>query len=111
MAPPQDRGVHVAQIFVPELKELLVARDFVESKKILKSISAIDLADVWKEFTPTEQTLLFRLLNDRQAITLFQELETPEQTHLLKSLADAELQHMLGDIPPEDAARLFNRLP
>ncbi len=73
--PQQDKSLHVASLFVPEIKELLTTRDFLGVKRLFKTISCLDLASEWKYFTPAEKTLLFRLLSARDASTLFEELD------------------------------------
>src|SRR5688572_22218031 len=98
MPPHVDSSVHIAELFAPEIKELLADKNFKEVKELLRSIPRIDLADAWDRFTPAEQALLFRLLPARHATTLFQELEPDEQSHILESLGDDELQGLLGDV-------------
>lgn len=104
-------GVNVSQLFVPEIKELLAAREFLAIKAFLKDMSVVDLAEAWSAFTPDERTILFRLQSDRHAVALFQELEPEEQTELMQSLDDKKLQEIMGDLTPEDTARVFNELP
>lgn len=111
MAPPQDSSVHIGHIFVPEIVDALKNRRFDDVKALVKQLSMIDLADIFHELSPSEQTLLFRLLNDRQAVTVFQELDFKEQNHLLSTLGDNELEGLISDFHPDEAARLFNKLP
>lgn len=51
----------------------------------------VDLAEAWTKFTSDEQTALFGLLSERDGITLFQELDCPEQTRLVNTLKETTL--------------------
>lgn len=101
----------IAELFIPELKDLLARKNFAEIKSVLKTISLVDLADVWERFSQLEQILLFRLLSGREATSLFQELDPPQQSHILNSLGNKELEGLLDDFNPEEAARVFHELP
>lgn len=111
MPPPNEKPVQIAQLFVPEIKDYLNTQNFKELKILLRSISLIDLAEGWGCFTSTEKILLFRLLSDRGATTLFEELEREDQLHLLDNLGDTELKGLVGDFKPEETAKLFNHMP
>ena len=111
MPPVSSATVRVAQLFLPEIKQLLAQKNFKDLKDLLRNLSVVELAEEWDQFTPAEQTLLFRLLHGKDAVTLFQELEADEQTHLLHSLGQAELETLIEDFDPVEAARLFHELP
>jgi magnesium transporter len=111
MPPIGNKTLPVAQLFVPELKELLAARQFKEIKQLLKIISSLDLADVWSCFLAEEKILLFHLQSSRSAVNFFEELDSEEQVFLLNALENNELERLIGDLKPEEAAQLFNRVP
>ncbi len=101
--PPSEKTVKVASLFVPEIKELLEEKNFLDTKRLLRSISPADLAETWRNFSSDEQKLLFRLLSERAAISLFQEVETVDQSLIVKSLtAEAEPATMSETPPPSD---------
>jgi magnesium transporter len=79
MTPPRSSNFAVAELFVPEIKELLFSGDEKGVKALLRSISMVDLAEAWVKFTEPEQGHLFPLLSAEDAASLFQELEPEEQ--------------------------------
>lgn len=111
MVAPSTNDLHIADLFVPEFKELLAEKKFRDAKNLLKTVSMVDLADVWEKFSPGEQTLLFRLMPSREASSLFQEIEPEQQQQLLSTLGNRELEGLLEGFDPEEAARLFHELP
>jgi len=111
MSPQPTSSVLVAHLFMPEIKYLLECRNFKDLKKLLLTISIIDFAEIWEEFEPKEQILIFRLLSDRDATTLFQELELDQKHHILNTLGHTEIEDLLEGFNPEEAVRLFHKLP
>ncbi len=79
MPPRSPSNFPVAELFVPEIKELLTENNDKEIKGLLKSISTVDLAEAWNRFSETEQAHLFPLLSAEGAVSLFQELDPVEQ--------------------------------
>ena len=67
MPPQKNLNFPVAELFVPEIKELLEARAYRGVKALLQSISTVDLAEAWSKFAPAEQALLFAMLSEREA--------------------------------------------
>jgi magnesium transporter len=111
MPPQPPSRFQLAELFVPEIKELIAEKNFKEVKRIFKTLSCVDMAGAWSRFTPPEQTAIFRLLSDSDASALFQELALHEQTHLMTSLGDTELKGVWEDLPPEEVTKLFRQLP
>jgi magnesium transporter len=79
MPPQRPSSFAVAELFVPEIKELLADNDIKGIKALIRSISMVDLAEAWSKFSETEQSVLFPLLSAEDAASLFQELEPEEQ--------------------------------
>lgn len=104
-------SVRPSALFVPELKQLLARKAYRELKRALADINLVDLADGWSRFSPVEQIILFKLLPVVRAEELFEELEVPEQMHLLGTLEPGALGPALEGTPPEEAAALFHKLP
>lgn len=110
MTPSHPVNCLIAELFVPEIKELLFEYDFKGVKNLLKSISIIDLADAWKKFTPAEQTLIFTLLSERDTIALFQELEVSEQKHLLASATAEGIQLLIRPDAQTEIKKLLHTI-
>jgi magnesium transporter len=104
-------SVHPSALFVPELKQLLKSKNYSELKQDLADINLVDLADGWSQFAPSEQTILFKLLPVDRSEEIFEELEVPEQMHLLNTLELGSLGPALEGIKAEEQAVLFHKLP
>ena len=50
-------------LFLPEIRELLAARDFSQLKLLINKLHSIDLAQGWNKLEPHEKILLFKLLS------------------------------------------------
>lgn len=99
------------EIFIPEIKSLLSARNFDELKGILSEINSIDLADGFERFPPEQQLLLLRLLKPDRAVEVFEELDIPQQQYIIQHLDDATLAPLLEGVPPEVTARILKKMP
>ncbi len=103
--------VRSSALFVPEIKQLLSFKEYHELKMDLAEVNPIDLADGWTDFSPREQVVLFKLMSVPKAIDLFEELEAPEQMHLLNTLEIGALGPVLEELGPEETSSLFHKLP
>ncbi|MCM8812010.1 MAG: magnesium transporter [Candidatus Omnitrophica bacterium] len=105
------KTVKTYALFVPEIKQLLQAKDLTTLKSFLREINPVDLAEGWKEFSREEQLALFQVLPMRRAVVVFEELEVEEQTALLNALGDQGTNQMMSELPPGEVAHLFRKLP
>lgn len=99
------------QIYLADLKEVLLARDFVSARTLLKEIGPIDLADGWDHFDGDERVAIFRLCTRQKATQLFEELDAPEQAALLNGLQRQDAQDLLSDLDPAATSRMMRDLP
>ena len=99
------------QIYLADLKELLLSRDFVSARTCLKEISPIDLADGWDYFDADERVAIFRLSTRQKAMQLFEELDAPAQAELIGSLQRQDAQDLLSDLDPSATGRMMRDLP
>lgn len=99
------------QLFVPEIKHLLGLKKLTELEKCLNSLSAFDLVDAWKEFTPQDKTILFNLLKTSLSMKVFEALDIEDQKHILSTLSEDVTQAFIQDVPADDLARVFHKLP
>jgi magnesium transporter len=103
--------LHPSALFVPEIKQLLSSKDFKELKQDLLEINPSDLAEGWDRFSPFEQIVLFKLIPIVRAAELFEELDVPQQMHLLSTLELGALGPVLEDLDSAQVQSLFHRLP
>lgn len=98
-------------LLLPEIKELIAARDWPLLKEILQECSPLDFADPWKHFTVEERTQLFRLLPPAAALRLFEILDVDDQRALLAHLAEEQSTPLLENIATPDLAKIFHKMP
>ena len=99
------------QLFVPEIKKLLQDKKLTDLEKFLNSLSAFDIVDAWKEFTPQDKTILFNLLKTSLSIKVFEAIDIDDQKHILSTLSEDVTQAFIQDVPADDLARVFHKLP
>jgi len=98
-------------LFLPEIRELLAARDFSQLKLLINKLHSIDLAQGWNKLEPHEKILLFKLLSFKKAIEVFEDLNLDQRQYLLNNLANEEVGKILNEMAADERARLFKDLP
>ncbi len=106
-----NKTVKAYALFLPELKQLLEAKDHVTLKSVLREINPVDLAEGWKNFSREEQIILFQLLAIRRAVVVFEELDVEDQVFLLQSMGEQATGQMMESLAPGEVAHLFRKLP
>jgi len=107
-------GTHrldVIALFLPEIRELLVKKDFIFLKQLLKNIRSVDLAEGWVYLEPTEKNIIFKLLGTKKAVEVFENLRRDEQNRILDNLDNVEVTQIINEMAPDDRADLFKELP
>jgi len=105
------KSVKAYAAFLPELRQLLAAKDLATLKNVLREINPVDLAEGWKELTSEEKLILFQLLGTRKAVVVFEELDVEDQGFLLQAMGDQATEEMVNQLPPGEVAHLFRKLP
>jgi len=105
------KRIDVFALFLPEIKELLQAKDFNGLKASLKNIHSIDLAEGWKYLEPQEKIIIFKLLSIKKSVEVFENLRLPEQNYVLNNLDNAEVSQIINTMAPDERADLFKELP
>jgi len=98
-------------LFLPEINELLKAKDYSELKKLLKAVPPIDLAEGWSEFSLADRNVVFHLLERKRAIEVFEDLSFEDQKILINSLESREAGEVLDEMSTDERADLFDGLP
>ncbi|MCM8797378.1 MAG: magnesium transporter [Candidatus Omnitrophica bacterium] len=105
------KNMDVVALFLPEIKELIQAKDFNALKLVLKNIHSMDLALGWRHLEPTEKIIVFRLLGAKKAVEVFENLRLSEQTYILNNLDNAEISEIINVMAPDEKTDLFKELP
>lgn len=105
------KTVKAYALFLPELKQLLAAKDLATLKSVLREINPVDLAEGWRQWSRQEQLELFQILPIRRAVVVFEELEVEDQVFLLQSIGEQTTGEMVNELPPGEVAHFFRKLP
>lgn len=104
-------SLNPAELFVPEMRSLMRAKDLIGLKEVVLELNPIDLAGVFSVFAPEEQVLLLRLLDRRRAQVVFEELELLQQEYILHHLDDEHLVPLVESLAPKTVKRLVHKMP
>ncbi len=91
---------------------LLEEHKLTQLKELLNEELAFqELSELLEQFPPTEQVVLFRLLEKDTALEIFELMEPAQQKDLLAAFTDAEVIELFSGIDPSDQVRLLGELP
>ena len=97
------------------LKDRILAclkdKDMENLKTLLEGALEIEILNVFPEFSPNQQVIIFRLLAKDTALSIFEELDTEDQQNLLDSFTDAQAIELVNELAPDDRVRLLDELP
>ncbi len=105
------KKMDVVALFLPEIKDSILSKDFNGLKALLKSINSIDLAEGWKHLEPREKIIIFKLLGTKKAVETFENLKFPDQTYILNNLNNEEVAGIINQMAPDERADLFREFP
>ncbi len=99
------------KLVLPEIQELIQAKDLSTLREILSEWLPPDLAALVSDLEPDEQALVFRSLEMSAAAAAFGYLEFGEQEHLTESLPVGEFVKILNGMAPDDRTAFLEDLP
>jgi len=106
-----EKGIKGFALFLPEIRELLVEKNYAELKRLLKEVPPVDLAEGWLQLSRVDRNIIFHLLERRRAIEVFEDLSFGDQKQLIDSLESLEIGEVLDGMSADDRADLFEALP
>lgn len=80
-------------------------------KEVLISKHPNDIAETIASLDPEEQTIAFLLLPGHLEGEVFSYFDLVTQEHILKSLGNEQIGHVLSGMSPDDRTRLFEEFP
>ncbi len=99
------------KLVLPEIRELIRAKDLPTLREILSEWLAPDLAALISDLEPDEQAVVFRALEMSAAADAFGHLEFNVQEQLAESLPVGEFVKILNGMAPDDRTRFLEDLP
>ena len=97
--------------FQPEIRELIIRKDFATLKKYMTALDSPDVAELIGDLDGEELGVVFRLLPRQIAAEVFALLELEKQERLLEILSGEALAGILNEMPPDDRTELLEDLP
>ncbi|TYB76954.1 magnesium transporter [Bizionia myxarmorum] len=93
--------------------ELINTRKWRTLKRALKTLDAVEAAQLVEDNSKGNKIILFRLLSRKQAKEVFKLLPRTEQENVIEGLAEnfQKLTRLLNDINPDDRTAFFEELP
>jgi magnesium transporter len=99
------------KLVLPEIRELISAKDVPTLREILREWLPPDLAALVGDLEPDEQAFVFRSLETAAAASAFAYLDFEAQKHLVESLPIGEVTKILNGMAPDDRTRFLEVLP
>jgi magnesium transporter len=99
------------KLVLPEIRELIKARDLDTLQDILSDWIPPDLAALISDLEPDEQAVAFRALDRAAAAHAFAYLDFDIQHQLIDSLPIGEFVKILDGMAPDDRTRFLAELP
>ncbi|MQA10984.1 MAG: magnesium transporter [Pseudonocardiaceae bacterium] len=93
------------------LAELLETNDIAGMQRWLAEHPPHEIADELGRTDPVTAILLFRLLDKNEALTVFEELDPPDQQKILSGQRDQAFYELVEAMDPDDRARLLGEAP
>ncbi|MBC7185613.1 MAG: magnesium transporter, partial [Calditrichaeota bacterium] len=99
------------ELLLPEIQELIEAKDWRTLKEAIADWPAPDIADLLESLHEADRVILFRLLPRQLAAEVFAEFEPDKQRQLLERLTNEQVKMLLEEVSPDDRTELFEELP
>jgi len=94
-----------------QLQTLLEQSNLQGAKALLVPVQPADIAEAIEELPNTMQAIAFRLLSKDEAIEVYEYLDSSVQQTLIEDFRRQDVQDIVGQMSPDDRARLFDELP
>ncbi len=101
----------LGELLLPEIEELIHARDFTALRDALAGMKPADMADLFADLPAEHVAVIFRILPRDQAADVFAYLPVELQESLLKALGQEQVAAVLNEMAPDDRTALLEELP
>lgn len=85
--------------------------DIVDLQTGLGELTTVEIAEEMSRLGPTDQAVLFRLLDKDRASQVFEYLDVAHQAELLDEFREGRSAELLLDLPDDDRAQLLGEMP
>ena len=101
----------VNNLLLPEIEQLIEAKDFSTLKATAAGMETHDLADLLSQLRPEDMALVFRLLPKDLAAETLGNMEVDQQGLLVSMTESERLSGILNDMAPDERTELLEELP
>lgn len=101
----------LGELLLPEIQELIQARDFGALRKALGDLPLPEIVDVFSDLPPADVAVVFRILPRSLAADIFEHLPLETQEQMLRALGDEQVAAVLNEMSPDDRTALLEELP
>ena len=101
----------IGTVLQADLEEIIRRKDWDELRNALSEFDPPDLAEVIIDLPSEDEGLIFRVLTRDRASATFSYLPFEHQEGLVRSLSGDQMQALIGEMTPDDRARLLEVLP
>lgn len=101
----------LGELLLPELEELIDARNFGALREALSALPAAEVADVFSDLPPQRVAIIFRILPREKATDVFEYLPVELQELVLRALGQEQVAGVLNEMDPDDRTALLEELP
>jgi magnesium transporter len=98
-------------LIAPEIRDLIVARNFTALRDIFQDWPPADLAELIDDLPESERVIVFRILPHAVAADVFEYLDIDAQMQLLKGMGHEEVAGIINEMSPDDRTALLEELP
>ncbi|MDQ3627073.1 MAG: magnesium transporter [Verrucomicrobiota bacterium] len=101
----------VGKILIPEIKNLIEARNFGALRELFLDWPPADVAEVILDVEENDRVIIFRVLPSDLAADVFEYLDVDAQQELLRGMAHEQVVGILNEMSPDDRTALLEELP
>jgi magnesium transporter len=101
----------VGKILLPEIKNLIEARNFGALRQLFHEWPPADVAEVILDMDEDDQVIVFRVLPHALAADVFEYLDFDAQEKLLHAMAHEQVGAILNEMSPDDRTALLEEMP
>ena len=94
-----------------DLRSLVEQKQFKQLKEKLCDMNEVDIADLISELSPESALVIFRLLPKDLSSEVFACMEIEQQSSIINSIEDRELNQIIEDLVIDDAVDMVEELP
>ncbi|HPD56136.1 MAG TPA: magnesium transporter [Smithellaceae bacterium] len=99
------------KLFIPEIKELLAQKNWLELRELLLEIPEPDISDLVQELDDSQRIVILRLLPKNMLAEVFTHLDAKVKQDVLKAITEDETRAILAEMPPDDRTEFLEELP